>query len=296
MIAWLCAVALAIDPVRYAELLNFEEDSVVDRGDVGRWTKNGVAYCASPLTSASSNSTRANVWAVGTDCCGTNAAPQNFSCFAQEAFVASPGGQGVPTAPIGLKVPHRLQEKFLKAASRSPVWWQGRQEFSPPPLLVYAVGRTSNRCAVEALDVCETPSGNGTNATSTPRNIDACPLPITRAFDLRCPRLAQCFRNWDGEEFSHSCIERPREARYLADSELGVPDWWDTFTEKHPGHPAAGPGSPPWPAPREMLHGPPESVRIFSAPEAPVPDFERTHLPAADLFSGRGDSFLQHRK
>lgn len=229
----------ATEPITYAEILTFQDDSNLNVTEFGSWQAphGGLLYCAAPVQKPGSE--RRDVWSVGLNCCADGA----FTCFDSDVYQAAPN-QDAATRPdntkkIGLKVDRIERENFLKAARKSPVWWQGRRDWSPDPVVVYLVPSAVQHCAQTELPEC----GPG-------RNRDSCPPPIDKAFNLACPGLAKCYRNWDPklDTFHHSCVTRPFKSRYLAEDPNDAPAWWKPFKSSNSDHPA-GPDAEEYRAP-----------------------------------------------
>merc|ERR1719456_339994 len=231
LLSWLLTLARAVrdEPISYAELLTFKEDSVFHWENFSSWTapSGGTTYCAAPVSVPGGNGSapRIDVYAVGYDCCG---GPGGFECYRDTTVhEAAPRVRTVDTATgdiagdhgedageaarlprLGLEVDFKERKFFQRAVEKSPVYWQGgRQKWSPKPIMVYVVPQAVNHCAKEELAVC----GEG-------RNVDSCPPPVAQAFDLDCPRMEQCFRSWNQDMgmFHHVCIPRSFRDRFIA--------------------------------------------------------------------------------
>jgi len=295
-------LAAAIEPIAYAELLEFQEDSDFMWANFSSWTAphGGSTYCAAPIAMAGEE--RIDVYAVGYDCC----ADGEFACFRDtKVYKADPGAQVADAerdVRVGLKVDRHERQFFLKAAKKSSVYWKGgRQEWTPPPLVVYLVPQTINHCSTEELSVC----GDG-------RNKDSCPPPVKMAYDLGCPKLEKCYRQWNQnmELYHHVCIPRPFRERFIPSDE-DSPDWWDKFKDKagpnHPNRPGSkesnGRRSGAWPpASRDDVYardeGPggkwqsPEEgkwTEVAEAPEWSAPGASpKWRRPSGEMWEGSG--------
>jgi hypothetical protein len=227
-------LAAGIDPISYAELLNLKENSLINESAYGSWTAphGGAVYCAAPITVEGSDGTgRVDLFAVGYDCCGgsdeieppaylnstlnatdnstvttyhSGTAPEKyFSCAPQiqdrVAAPEAPNGDAVPAGFVGLAIPRKEKELFLKAAKRSPAWWINRTDWSPDPLVIYVVKDAVVHCSKTNMSVC-----------GESRNKDECPEPVAAAIDLTCPGQAACYRSFDGAagQYQHACAPR----------------------------------------------------------------------------------------
>jgi len=264
-------LAAGIDPISYAELLNLKENSLINESAYGSWTAphGGAVYCAAPITVEGSDGTgRVDLFAVGYDCCGgsdeieppaylnstlnatdnstvttyhSGTAPEKyFSCAPQiqdrVAAPEAPNGDAVPAGFVGLAIPRKEKELFLKAAKRSPAWWINRTDWSPDPLVIYVVKDAVVHCSKTNMSVC-----------GESRNKDECPEPVAAAIDLTCPGQAACYRSFDGAsgQYQHACAPRTFRNRFIPDeSKEPAEAWWEEWRHgrgnaNHPNAPGA---------------------------------------------------------